>query len=288
LGEQSYSFYAEPNINAEFVRWEGACNGSDPVCELAGDESFSLHAVFSVPSYTVTASASDGGVVSPEQQQVTEGASAEVTATPLSGYSLSSIAGCNGTIGGDGRTYVTAPIYSNCTVNAEFAANLFRVTFDLGDYGTYTGGGDLEQFVRWGEAAEAPHFDVTTGWHFSGWSNDFTKVTGNIDVAASYQFIEGSNKVTIDLGSGGRMNLQPTQYISDGGYVEVLLTPEPGFRVRQNAGGTCPEGEWSDNSYRTGLINDSCSLSLGFSSVLNSGSLLLILSGQEGEEEDQQ
>lgn len=285
----SITLFAEPDVQNGFVRWEGACQGTNLSCEISLESDVGATAIFSRSfSYNVTASASEGGIVSPEQQQVTEGASAEVTATPLAGYSLSSIAGCNGTIEGDGRTYVTAPVYSDCTVNAEFSANLYRVTFDLGDYGTYTGGGDLEQFVRWGESAEAPQFDVVTGWHFAGWSNDFSKVTGNIDVAASYQFIEGGNQVTIELGGGGRMNLQPTQYISDDGYVEVLLTPEPGFRVRQKAAGTCPEGEWSDNRYRTGLINDSCSLSLGFSPVLKSGSLLLILSGQEDDEEDQQ
>ena len=60
------------------------------------------------------------------------------------------------------------------------------VTFDLGEHGTRTGGGELMQAVERGRAAVAPIFDVSPGWSFLGWSCDFSAVTSELTVYATY------------------------------------------------------------------------------------------------------
>jgi hypothetical protein len=65
-----------------------------------------------IAQYTVTAAAAAGGTVSP--------ASATVNVALNSGYAISSITGCGGSLTGD--TYTTGTINANCTVAVSFSA----------------------------------------------------------------------------------------------------------------------------------------------------------------------
>jgi hypothetical protein len=80
------------------------------------------------------------------------------------------------------------------------------VTFDLGAYGTRTGGGDLSQQVAHGDAAAAPVFSVDHGWSFLGWDHEFTEVVADLTVAA--QYARTTYALVVENGSG------------DGGYPE--------------------------------------------------------------------
>lgn len=68
--------------------------------------------------FIVTASASGGGVISPEQQQVASGATASFTLNANLGYRLESVTGCSGVL--QDNIYTTAPILENCNVSATF------------------------------------------------------------------------------------------------------------------------------------------------------------------------
>ncbi|MEK7104434.1 MAG: fibronectin type III domain-containing protein, partial [Patescibacteria group bacterium] len=71
-------------------------------------------------TYTVSTYAGTGGNISPTSQLVTSGATTTFTVTPYSGYSISSVSGCNGYL--SGNTFTTGIITSNCTVSASFSA----------------------------------------------------------------------------------------------------------------------------------------------------------------------
>ena len=75
-----------------------------------------------IRTWTVTAaSAGSGGSVSPQTQVVDNGASASVTASPASGYSLANASGCgSGTL--SGNVYTTTAITANCAISVAFAA----------------------------------------------------------------------------------------------------------------------------------------------------------------------
>ena len=74
--------------------------------------------------YTVSATAGSGGSISPASASVQAGATARFTVTPSSGYVVSSVTGCNGSL--SGSTYTTGPINSACTVAAQFEAQVFH------------------------------------------------------------------------------------------------------------------------------------------------------------------
>jgi hypothetical protein len=277
--QQTQRLTAEPDVNAEFVRWEGDCQGDNPVCELPMSADSSATAVFLLEQYTVTAESNGRGVINPQRVRVNQGEVVTFNVSPFEGHRQPSMSGCGVNFVQLG-VYRSAPITEDCEVYAQFEPYQFDVTFDLGWHGVRTGGGYLGQLVNWGEAAEAPVFTVDDGWHFAAWSADFNEVKQDLDIEAIYQSIEGNYRVAIELGDGGRMNLQPVQYITPGQSVSVTLSPEPGQRVSRQVAGSCAEGEWQQDTYHSGPINGDCTISLGFNSVLDSGSLLLILSSE--------
>lgn len=72
-----------------------------------------------ITNYTVAVTAGSGGSSTTTSLTVAQGATTNVTFTPTTGYRLSNVSGCNGTL--NGTTYTTAAVTANCTVNATFA-----------------------------------------------------------------------------------------------------------------------------------------------------------------------
>jgi serine protease len=72
----------------------------------------------STPVYTVTASASEGGTISPQSVAVSRGNRAMFTVSPSQGYLIQSVTGCGGALAG--TTYTTAPVTGACQVQATF------------------------------------------------------------------------------------------------------------------------------------------------------------------------
>ena len=66
----------------------------------------------------VSATAGEGGTISPANQDVNTGTPAIFTVTPEPGYVIDSVHGCGGTL--DATLYTTAPITAACTVTAAF------------------------------------------------------------------------------------------------------------------------------------------------------------------------
>ncbi len=65
---------------------------------------------------------------------VDAGGTTTLTVTPSSGYAVSSVSGCGGTL--SGSTYTTGAISANCTVTASFVALQYTVTAAPGSDGT--------------------------------------------------------------------------------------------------------------------------------------------------------
>jgi hypothetical protein len=93
-----------------------------------------VSAAFAINSYTVTPSAGTGGSISPSTPQaVNYDGTTSFTVTPNTGYSISSVTGCGGTL--SGSTYTTGLITGNCTVSAAFSPNTYSITASVGaDY----------------------------------------------------------------------------------------------------------------------------------------------------------
>jgi hypothetical protein len=68
----------------------------------------------------ITASANANGTISPiGKVGVASGTSGTFTITPNTGYRISSVTGCGGTL--SGNVYTTKPVTANCTITAAFA-----------------------------------------------------------------------------------------------------------------------------------------------------------------------
>lgn len=89
-------------------------------------------------TYLVSTNAGTGGSIGPSSSTVNSGAIAAFTVTPNSGYGISTVTGCGGTL--SGSTYTTAPIGGACTVSATFAINTYTVTAIAGTGGTISPG----------------------------------------------------------------------------------------------------------------------------------------------------
>lgn len=72
----------------------------------------------SSPSFTVTATASTGGTISPLSVEVKRGSRATFDVMPSPGYLIGGVTGCGGSLAGN--TFTTAPVSGDCQVSATF------------------------------------------------------------------------------------------------------------------------------------------------------------------------
>jgi hypothetical protein len=78
-----------------------------------------VSATFNPIDYAVTASAGEGGSISPANVSKHYQDTASFDVSPASGYSIAAVTGCGGTL--SGRTYTVASITGACSVSASFA-----------------------------------------------------------------------------------------------------------------------------------------------------------------------
>lgn len=113
----------------------------------------------STSTYTVTATVGGGnGTISPDSAMVDEGSTASFTVTPDSGYAISSVTGCDGSL--VDNTYTTGAITADCTVTASFSPPVVfsngqnaSVVIGEADFNTSTGG-TTQSLIKgaWGNA----------------------------------------------------------------------------------------------------------------------------------------
>ena len=112
--------------------------------------------------------------------------------TPKEGYSF------------DGWDLAFNDVTSNITVNAVYSPINYTVSFNLNG-GTHTGGGNLNQLVFHGDAAETPIFEIPQGYAFRGWSESFDVVKQDLTVIAEFSLIVGAKfTINFDLAEHGR------------------------------------------------------------------------------------
>lgn len=133
---QSASFTVSPAAGFQIGQVSG-CGGS-----LSGqtyttgpvNAACTVTASFIAQRFTVSASAGNGGSVSPASQQVDAGRTATVNVQANSGFQISSVTGCNGSL--SGNSYITGPVNADCQVVASFGAVSYQVTVNTGSGGS--------------------------------------------------------------------------------------------------------------------------------------------------------
>ena len=210
-------------------------------------------------SYDITAQAGTGGSISPASMTVIAGSTAQFVVTPSSGYSLSSVTGCTGTL--SGTTYTTGAIDSPCTVMANFVSH-YTVTAAAQGGNIYPSSiqvkpGATTQFTLTPNPGNAISSVTGCGGTLSG--NTFTTaaVTSDCSVIAIFK---PNFEVTTVAGPGGRISPASTT-VTQGSSVQFTVTASSGYVLGSVTG--CG-GTLSGSTYTTGAIIDACTVSASF------------------------
>ena len=122
---------ATPATGFAFINWTAGES------EVASETSYtfsmpakdrSLVANFALHVYTVSASASEGGSISPASRNVAHGQTTTFTVTPETGFLIDEISGCAGSL--VDNTYTTGPVTADCAVTASFRLQLFDIQIE--------------------------------------------------------------------------------------------------------------------------------------------------------------
>jgi hypothetical protein len=150
--------------------------------------------------YTVTLEAENGTADVNESgvklNHVLEGTKLTFSATPNEGYVFEGWTNYDPASG--------LIVTDNVTVTANFKLQTFTVTFyDWNNTELKT------ETVEYGMAATAPADPVREGFVFTGWDSDFSKVTRDMKIYATYKSTEGIDNVQSD-------NVQCTKVLRNG------------------------------------------------------------------------
>ena len=175
--------------------------------------------IFATNWWFAVAEMQNGAVVAPESGWMADGTNFVLTAVPADHYHFVGWTGdTNGCAVTEGTLEVT--MASPRTIGAEFAIDTYTVIFDLDGKAMRTGGGELEQTVAHGGAADAPLVEPIAGWLFDGWVESFDCVTGDMTVRAAYSRVH--NDVVV-VAPDGSVTTNDVEY----GECVTFTAPEP-------------------------------------------------------------
>ena len=186
------------------------------------------------PRYTLTASAGEGGSVSPTTGSFNSGAQVIVTATANSGYQFTSWSN------GSTANPVTVTLNSNTSITANFALiPVYTISVSTEEGGSVSSNG--------GEYQEGTQVRLTAtpdeGFEFSGWSDGSTEATRvitaseDLTLTATFSELIKSYTLTVTSGEGGSVSSEGGEY-NEGTEVTLTATADDGYRFTV----------WSDGS----------------------------------------
>ncbi len=213
----------------EFAGWSGAVSGSANPVEIVMDSSKSVTAAFTVKTYTLTTSATNGSVVrSPDSATYAHGSTVSVQAVAAEGYHFT---GWSGAVSGSSNP-VSLVMDASKSVTAAFAANAYTLSISAAN-GAVTASPSQATYTH-GEVVTLTA-TPSTGYGFSSWSGDAsgtaasTTVTmdGNKSVTAAFTL----NTYTLSISSAnGTVARDPEQATyTHGQTVTLTAVPATGY-----------------------------------------------------------
>jgi uncharacterized repeat protein (TIGR02543 family) len=236
---QNSTCTAAANAGYLFDHWSDDCSGTDATCTLSNvTAARSVLAHFSgapvETTHAIAINAGAGGAVYCMPNPVSDGGSANCTATANANFAFTGWGGnCSGTDPLCELTNVTAPK----SVSASFAATAYSITVNAGTGGTASC--TPNPVSPGGNATCTATAD--SGYTFTGWSGDcsgttcaLNNVTANKSVTASFQ---ADIAITVNASTGGTASCTPNP-VSYGGNTTCSATPDAGFHF-VNWSGDC-------------------------------------------------
>jgi|GEM_PF-579776 len=213
----------------EFAGWSGAVSGSANPVEIVMDSSKSVTAAFTVKTYTLTTSATNGSVVrSPESTTYTHGSTVSLQAVAAEGYHFT---GWSGAVTGSSNP-VSLVMDASKSVTAAFAANAYTLSISASN-GTVTANPSQATYTH-GQVVTLTA-TPSTGYSFSSWSGDASgtaaSTTITMDANKSVTAAFTLNTYTLSISAAnGTVTRDPEQATyTHGQTVTLTAVPATGY-----------------------------------------------------------
>jgi hypothetical protein len=247
-------------------------------------------ASFTPNTYTISAVAGEGGTISPSTVKVIQGNTSQFTVTHITGYHITSVTVCNGSL--SEYKYTTGQITGDCAVTVSFAINTYTVTPSAGDHGTISpltpqtvNYNDTVSFIINSEAGY--HIASVSGCGGTPFNSSINKkatslsentyTTGKItgDCTVNVTFAIDMYTVTPVAGSHGSISPSSPLTLTHHDTATFIITPDDHYHIASVSG--C-EGTLTGNSYTTKPVTESCTVTAAF--AIDSFTSTISVSGQ--------
>jgi hypothetical protein len=163
---------ATPALGWHFVGWSGDLSGGANPVGLTMDGGRTVTATFEIDTFTIAASASGNGSISPTgDATVACGSDLTFIITPNAHNHIADVL-VDGTSVGAVGSYTFANVTVGHTIQAAFAVDQETLTVSTAGSGTVSRTPDASSYA-WGTAVNLTATPAL-GWHFVGWSGDLT------------------------------------------------------------------------------------------------------------------
>ena len=254
---------ATPAAGYDFLHWESSWleNGQTEHQEyvfLMPEENITFTAFFQLKTFTLTASAAEGGTIEPSGEiAVDYGSDQEFIITPDTGYYISNLL-INGEATEPADSFMFTGITEDASIHADFEVLTFTLNYLAGANGSLAG--ETSQVIPWGEDGSPVEAIADEGYHFTQWSDGITDnprtdtlVYENLTVTALFE----ADPVTVytliyNAGAGGSLigdTIQSVEEGQDGTPVEAI--PDEGYTFDQWS-----DGELSNPRIDTNIYDD--------------------------------
>ena len=197
--------------------------------------------------YTVSTSAGANGTMG-AAQTVAYNATATITVTPATGYVVDTVAGCGGSLAGN--TFTTGAVTADCTVSVTFKAAPVN-----GQCGGAHGGAALLASAPAASLCSAGTATSVTGGT-SAWTWGCTGANTGTDATC-----QAPRGYTVSTSAGANGTMGAAQTVAYNATATITVTPATGYVVDTVAG--CG-GSLAGNTFTTGAVTADCTVSATF------------------------
>lgn len=228
----------------------------------------------SVPRFRVSTQVSEGGSVSPSEQQVARSQQLSLVITPAPGYGIASVSGCNGSL--NQANYQTGAITADCLVSVSFARVQYTLDYRAGQGGSLQGA--TSQQVAYGQAGSEITAVPASGYRFERWSDGSVNnprvdrdITANLTLTAV--FSASSYQINYTATGGGTILGAASQQINHGSNSSaVTAVPDAGFIFVK----------WSDGVTSNPRTDSNVTANIAVEAIFQSGQYNLIYTASAG------
>jgi hypothetical protein len=237
-GNQSFSITPNAGYHIDSVVVDGGNEGAITSHDFTNvTANHTIAAYFSLNSYTITATASGGGVISPSGfVSVNHGSNQSFTMTPNAGFHIDSVV-VDGVDQGTGGSYDFLNVVANHSITAYFSMNVFTITATATAGGTISPSGAVSVNHGTGQS-----FTISpdAGYHIDSVVVDgadqgavtdynFTNVTANHDIAV--YFSVDTYTITATASAGGTITPAGAVSVNHGGSRSFTISPDAGHHL---------------------------------------------------------